>query len=198
MDPAFFDTERDFAGWLESNHASAPELLLGFYKTSSGRGGISYAGALDAALCFGWIDGVRRRLGPESYSIRFTPRKKGSTWSQVNLKRAAALETAGRMQPPGLAAFHGRDERRAKLYSHENEFQPLDRAAEERFRETPEACAFFQAQPASYRRAAQWWAMSAKQEATRARRLAALIEHSANARRLPHLVSRKPPTEPGR
>jgi uncharacterized protein YdeI (YjbR/CyaY-like superfamily) len=186
MEAHYFTTQDEFRAWLAEHHATADELLLGFYKKGSGLTGISYAEALDAALGYGWIDGIRRRVDDERYTIRFTPRRPGSIWSDVNTRRAAELEAAGLMAPSGLAAFHGRDKAKAQQYSYER-FGGLDEAAEAALRANPAAWAFWEAQPPSYRRPAAQWVMSAKREETRQRRLATLIADSANGLRIKEL-----------
>lgn len=192
MDATFFDTPEELRRWLEENHATAPELYVGFHKKGSGKTGVTYAQALDEALCFGWIDGVRKRIDDARFTIRFTRRKRGSVWSEVNVKRAGELEAEGRMTPEGLAAFRARDETKTAAYSYEAQHRPLDPALEERFRAHPEAWAFFEAQPPYYRRAAQWFVMSAKREETRLRRLEQLIGDSAAGRRLDAVTYKQP------
>lgn len=184
MDPTYFETAADFRAWLRSNHDSARELLLGFYKKNSGRRGITYAEALDEALCFGWIDGIRKSIDDVSYMIRFTPRKPKSNWSQVNLKRAGELVELGRMQPAGLKAFQGRDLEKSRQYSFEQTNPVLGASDETMFRANAKAWDFFQSQAPSYQRAAIWWVTSAKKDETRLRRLATLIADSADERRL--------------
>lgn len=164
-------------------------LLLGFHKKGSGQGGITYAEALDEALAFGWIDGVRKSLGAESYTIRFTPRRAGSIWSDVNTRRVGELAAMERMAPPGLAAFAARDEAKSRQYSHEQRSHGLDPAYEAQLQANPTAWAFWQAQPPGYRRNASWWVMSAKREETRQKRLATLIEDSAAGRRIAAVLS---------
>lgn len=178
MKPTFFKTQTELRTWFEKNHADTPELVIGFYKKDSGRGGITYQNALDEALCFGWIDGIRKSIDETKWMIRFTPRKKKSIWSDVNIKRATELEQAGQMHAAGLAAFHGRDEKLQKQYSFENRDRKLDAAFEKIFRANKKAWAWFSAQAPSYQRAASWWVISAKQEATRAKRLKTLIHDS--------------------
>src|SRR5262249_22484482 len=150
----FFASPKDLRRWLEERHDRESELQIGFYKKGSGKCGISYAEALDEALCFGWIDGVRRSIDAESYTIRFTPRKPRSIWSRVNITRAAELREAGRMHPSGLAAFEGRDEARTRQYSYERGALTLAPDFERRFRENAAAWAFFEVQAPSYRRLA--------------------------------------------
>lgn len=182
MNPIFFPTPADFRAWLEANHATAGELLVGFYKKGSGRPSITWPESVDQALCFGWIDGVRRRVDDESYTIRFTPRRRGSTWSLVNTRRALELIEEGLMQPAGLAAFEARDPARTDEYSYENRPQGLDSPYEAQFRANAAAWAYWEAQPPHYRRGAAHWVMSAKREETRQRRLATLIADSAAGR----------------
>lgn len=183
MEPVFFATPAEFRAWFEAHHETAQEVLVGFYKKDSGKPGITWPESVDEALCFGWIDGVRRSLDEISYCIRFTPRKPRSIWSDVNIKRAQELIVLGRMQPAGLKAFEQRTEARSRIYAYEQRnTAQLDEAAEQRFRANAAAWAFFQRQPPSYRRTAIWWVVSARQEATRINRLATLIEDSAHGR----------------
>jgi uncharacterized protein YdeI (YjbR/CyaY-like superfamily) len=187
----FFKSQTEFRTWLEKNHAKAPELWLGFYKRGSGKGGITYRQALDEALCFGWIDGVRKGIDDVSYTNRFTPRKPKSNWSLVNIERVRELRNRGLMTPAGLRAFDERDEEKARRYSYEQASPKFDRASERSFRANKRAWEFFQSQPAGYKRTATWWVMSAKREETRLRRLATLIEDSSNELRLAML---RPPS----
>ena len=184
MTPKFFKSQRDFHDWLDRNHATADELVVGFYKKSSGRGGITYPEALDAALAYGWIDGVRRSVDAEQWTIRFTPRRSRSIWSVVNTKRVRELIKSGRMMPPGLKAFQERDESRTRKYSYERERMRLDRTSEAALRANPRAADFFDAQPPGYQKIVTLWVMSAKKEETRARRLGLLIEKSAKGARI--------------
>jgi uncharacterized protein YdeI (YjbR/CyaY-like superfamily) len=184
MKPAFFKSPTDLRDWLARHHADSGELLVGFYRKESGRGGIAYPEALDEALSFGWIDGVRKRLDAEAYTIRFTPRKPGSTWSAVNIARVGELTSRGLMQPPGLRVFQERDERKTRQYSYEREQAELHPALDAALRANPKASTFFDAQPPGYRRITAFWVMSAKKEETRARRLAHLIERSASGNRI--------------
>jgi len=185
MKPTFFTTAARFRAWLHRHHAAKRELLVGFHRVASGRPSMTYPQALDAALCYGWIDGIRRSLGAASYTIRFTPRKRDSIWSAVNVRHVARLEAAGLMQPAGLKAFRERDRAKAQRYSFENRPRRLDPASTRTFKANPRAWAHFTAQAAWYRRTAVWWVMSAKREETRARRLATLIASSAAGRRAP-------------
>jgi len=177
-EPRFFKSQAAFRTWLEKNHAKATELLVGFHKVATGKGGLTYKQAVDEALCFGWIDAVRRG-GATTWSIRFTPRKRGSIWSAVNIRRIEELKAAGFVHPSGLAVYEGRDPAKQKRYSFENRDTVLAPAYEKQFRASREAWAWFEAAPRSYRHPAVWWVMSAKQEATRERRLATLIADSA-------------------
>jgi uncharacterized protein YdeI (YjbR/CyaY-like superfamily) len=184
MNPTFFLTPAAFRKWLEKHHAEEPELLVGFYKRDSGKPSITWPESVDQALCFGWIDGVRRRIDDVSYSIRFTPRKAVSNWSAINIARVAELTKLGLMAPAGLRAFEKRREDKSAIYSYENKVRTLPPADEKRFRANRKAWAFFTAQAPSYQRVAIYWVTSAKREETRQRRLATLIDDSANGRRL--------------
>jgi uncharacterized protein YdeI (YjbR/CyaY-like superfamily) len=188
--PRFFDRPEDWRAWLEQNHAEAKELIVGFHKVSTKRGGLSYREALDEALAFGWIDAVRGSA-EEHWTIRFTRRKPRSIWSQVNIRRIAELIAAGRVHPAGLKAFEARDPKLQKRYSFENRDAALSAADERAFRASRKAWDWFSKMPPSYRRPAIWWVVSAKQEATRARRLATLIADCAAGRKLKHLTPRK-------
>jgi uncharacterized protein YdeI (YjbR/CyaY-like superfamily) len=179
MKPRFFASKAAFRKWLDANHDRADELLVGLRKVGARKVGLTYKQALDEALCFGWIDGVRRTIDDESYSIRFTPRRARSIWSQVNIRRMNELIAAGVVKPEGLRAFEGRDETRTKLYSYENRTRGLDVEYEQQFRANANAWKYFEAQPPWYRRTSSWWVMSAKKEETRSRRFATLIDVSA-------------------
>lgn len=192
--PRFFKSGADFRRWLEVNHAKVPELWVGFRKKVSGKGGITYPEALDEALCFGWIDGVRRSWDADSFTIRFTPRRAKSVWSQVNLHHFERLKMLRRVAPPGLKAHAERDPKKSGLYSFENLPRRLATADEKQFKANKAAWDFFQAQPPSYQRVAIFWVTSAKREETRARRLAQLIAVSAEGRRLLTTPQRTNPT----
>ena len=192
MEPTFFATPADFRAWLERHHEGHSELIVGFHKRGSGRPSITWPEAVDQALCFGWIDGVRRRIDDTSYSIRFTPRKARSTWSAVNIKRMNELVDEGRVAPAGLAAFQRRTDDRSAIYSYEQrKAAKLDLDQERRLRADERARAYFEAQPPSYRRAAIHWVTSAKKPETRERRLAQLIECSAAGEPDPPLRPRR-------
>ena len=188
MDAVFFTAAVAWREWLAAHHDTAAELQVGFYKRDAGRPSITYQEALDEALCYGWIDGVRKGLDEASYTIRFTPRKPRGNWSAVNIRRVEELLRLGRMQPPGIQAYEARDPERSRIYSYEQERHTLTEAFQQQFRANGVAWSFFQAQPPSYRKVASYWVMSAKQEATRLRRLAALIADSAEGRRLAMLT----------
>ena len=184
MKPRFFNSQERFREWLEQNHASAKEILVGFHKKGSGKKSITYAEALDEALCFGWIDGVRRRFDETSYTIRFTPRKPRSIWSLVNVRHVERLQKEGRMHPAGTAAFEQRDPKRTGIYSFENRPRELSAEFEKEFRKHKPAWEFFQTQPPGYKRLMSFWVMSAKKEETRMARLKRLIESSAKRERV--------------
>ncbi len=185
-EPRFFRTQAEWRRWLDRNHASKSELVVGFHKTKSAEKGITYREALDEALCFGWIDAVRGG-GDLTWTIRFTPRKAKSIWSQVNIRRIEELKAAGLVHPAGLAAYHGRDPKLQNRYSFENRGVAFDAASAKTFRADKTAWANFSAMPLSYRRPATWWVMSAKREETKVRRLATLIADSADGRKVRHL-----------
>jgi uncharacterized protein YdeI (YjbR/CyaY-like superfamily) len=189
VEPTFFATPHAWHAWLEEHHADAAEVLVGFHKRSSGIPGITWAEAVDEALCFGWIDGVRRRVDNDRYTIRFTPRTTTSTWSAVNIARVHQLTKEGRMRPAGLAAFERRSEERSAVYAYEQrKHATLDAGSERRFRANRNAWRFWEAQPPWYRRTAAWWVISAKRPDTRERRLTKLIEDSANQRTIRQLT----------
>jgi len=184
-DVRFFAAPEKWRQWLEKNHTRATELWVGMHKKASGTPSITWPEAVDEALCFGWIDGIRKSIDGTRYKNRFTPRKKGSNWSAVNIARVAALTKEGRMRPAGLAAFEGRDPKKSGVYSFEQrEAATLGDEFERRFRANAKAWAFFEAQPPYYRRVTTFWVVSAKQQATRERRLEALIADSAAGRRV--------------
>ncbi len=186
--PRFFRSRAEWRSWLDKNHAIAGEQVVGFHKVGSGRSGITYAEALDEALCFGWIDARRNRIDDAHWQIRFTPRKRRSIWSQVNIRRIEELKADGRVAPAGLAAYETRDPKRQNRYSFENRDIALDAQYEDRFRANHKAWAWFESRPPSYRRPAIWWVMSAVKDATREKRLATLIADSEAGRKLKHLT----------
>jgi uncharacterized protein YdeI (YjbR/CyaY-like superfamily) len=184
-DLTFFADGAEFRAWLEAHHDSERELLVGFWKKGTGRPSMTWQESVDEALCFGWIDGVRRGIDGDSYSIRFTPRQKRSIWSLANITRAGELIAEGRMTPAGLAAFEARSGDRSGVYSHEQRHAAeLDAEQRARFEADPEAWAWFQAAAPSYQRAVIHWVTSAKTPETRERRLATLIADSAAGRKV--------------
>ena len=180
----FFRSPSGFRRWLEKNHDKSQELWIGFYRKVSGKGGMTYHEALDEALCFGWIDGIRKKIDEHSFTNRFTPRKKNSIWSNVNVAHIERLKREGRMMTPGIAAFNAKDETRAGVYSFERERAELEPQMKKRFRENAKAWKYFEAQPPYYRRIAAWWIISAKRDETREKRLAELIRVSSKEMRL--------------
>jgi uncharacterized protein YdeI (YjbR/CyaY-like superfamily) len=180
----YFKSANDFRRWLEKNHATTQELWVGYYKKSSQQRSITWPESVDEALCFGWIDGIRKGVDDWRYTIRFTPRRRGSIWSAVNIKRAQELSDKDLMKPPGMAAFNARKENRSGIYSYEQRSANLDAPYEKRLSQNKAAWDFFCAQPPSYRKAIGWWVVSAKQEVTRLKRLEKLISESARGKRL--------------
>ena len=185
MEPLYFPSPTHFRAWLREHHATARELLVGFHKKSCGEPSITWPESVDAALCFGWIDGVRKNVDSTRYTIRFTPRRPTSIWSKVNIDRVRELIELGLMQPAGLKAFAQRTDEKSAIYSYEQRKNAaLGTAYEQTFRKNRKAWDFFQAQAPSYRRVCSWWVISAKQAETRLRRLTQLIDSSAKGRRL--------------
>jgi len=191
MKPRFFATPLQFHNWLALNHDSEKEILAGFHKKTSGKKSITYSEALDEALCFGWIDGVRKSLNDESYTIRFTPRRAKSIWSLVNVRHIERLQKEGRMQPSGVAAFDARDPKRTGIYAFENRPRKLSREFEKIARANKKAWEFFSAQPPFYKRTIAFWVMGAKKQETRLSRLNRLIDSSARGERVGILESKK-------
>ncbi|MEX2154500.1 MAG: YdeI/OmpD-associated family protein [Gemmatimonadaceae bacterium] len=186
-----FRTQKDFRAWLEKNHTKVKELNLRLFKVHAKERGIGYKEALDEALCYGWIDGVRRSLDADSFTQRFTPRKARSNWSAVNIKRAKELIEEKRMRPPGLAAFEARAATAVAPYSFENRHITLDPAFEKKLRANKKAWEFFQSQAPWYRRTVAFWVMQAKREDTRARRFETLYERCAGGKPIPLLARTK-------
>jgi uncharacterized protein YdeI (YjbR/CyaY-like superfamily) len=184
MTTHFFKSAAEFRRWLAAHHDTETELLVGFYRKGSGTPGISYKDAVDEALCYGWIDGVKTRVDETRYTHRFTPRRKGSIWSLVNARRVSELIALKRMAAPGLAAWERRDAKKTGVYSFENRPKAFDAGLEREFRKQPAAWAFFRAQPPGYQRLMTFYVMSAKQQETRQRRLDRLIEMSAAGKRV--------------
>jgi uncharacterized protein YdeI (YjbR/CyaY-like superfamily) len=184
LKPKFFQTPANFETWLEKNHATATELWIGFYKKDSGKRSITWAESVDQALCFGWIDGIRKRVDEISYQIRFTPRRRGSIWSAINIKRARELAKQNQMRPAGLKAFEARVENKSGIYSYEQRSTELSEPYAKVLKKNKAAWNFFGKQPPSYRKMIGWWIVSAKKEETRMARLAKLISESAKGKRL--------------
>lgn len=191
-DPLYFGSPAELRDWFADNHETATELWLGSYKKATGRPSVQWSEAVDEALCVGWIDSVRYSLDGERSAQRFTPRRKGSNWSAVNIAKVKQLTAEGRMRPAGVAAFEARTEERSGVYSYENRHKAkLEPEEEALFRAAEAAWSWFEKQAPSFRTAAVWWVTSAKRPETRRRRLATLIEDSASGRRP------KPLTQPG-
>jgi uncharacterized protein YdeI (YjbR/CyaY-like superfamily) len=195
MKPTYFATAAEFRAWLKEHHATATELWVGFYKKASGVPSITWSEAVDEALCYGWVDSIRKSVDDRSFTNRFTPRKPGSNWSDVNVRRVEELTRQRRMRAPGLKAFRARTPRKTGTYSYEQRYDvKLTSAFERTFRASKQAWAWFQAQPPGYRSTALYWVMSAKKPETRERRLATLIEDSANGERVGPLRRPEPKT----
>lgn len=190
MKPRFFSSPDQFREWLQRNHDSKTELLVGFHKKSSGKKSLTYAEALDEALCYGWIDGVRKNIDETSYTIRFTPRKARSIWSNVNVNHVERLTKEGRMQPPGIAAYERRDPKRTGIYAFENRPREFAPAYEKTFRQNKKAWKFYEELPPSLKRVLVFWVMEAKKEETQLKRLNKLIESSEKGVRLGLLESK--------
>ena len=180
----FLTSSIELRAWFKKNHATAQELWIGFYKKKLMRKGITYPEALDEALCFGWIDGIRKSVDDISYTNRFTPRKQKSNWSEVNIKRVGELIKLRRMKTSGLEAFAKRDENKSQQYSYEQRHRPLDTEYEKKLKANKTAWEFFRLQTPSYRKTSSFWVMSAKQEETRLKRLTALIKDSENGQKI--------------
>lgn len=186
--PIFFAKQSDLRKWFKQNHNKLTEAYIGYYKKDTGKPSITWPESVDEALCVGWIDGVRKSLGEESYMIRFTPRKKTSIWSAVNIKRMGELLEMGLVNEQGKAAFEKRTENKSNVYSFEQGDIKLDKTQEATFKKNKKAWTFFETQPPSYRKPATWWVISAKQDATKAKRLDQLIADSEAGQRLKHLT----------
>jgi uncharacterized protein YdeI (YjbR/CyaY-like superfamily) len=184
MKVTFFETPADLRKWFREHAASADELWVGFYKSASGRPSITWPESVDEALCVGWIDGIRKRIDQVGYKIRFTPRRQGSVWSAVNMRRVEALTAERRMRPAGMKAFDARTANRSGIYSYEQRRDQLEEPYRGLLRKNKAAWEFFQAQPPSWRKAVGWWVVSAKQEETRMKRLEKLIAASAAGKRI--------------
>ena len=187
--PLFFSSPSAWRAWLKKHHADTEELWVGFYKRDSGRPSITWPESVDGALCFGWIDGVRKSIDDISYRIRFTPRRPRSVWSAVNVRRATELSTLGLMHSAGLAAFEKREGKRSEIYSYEQRKNAkLPPAYEKEFRRHPAAWKFFRALAPWYQRTSTYWVISAKKEETRLKRLGLLVDHSERQQKIPPLA----------
>ncbi len=189
--PKFFKAQADFRKWLTTNHATQQELWVGFYKKDSGKPSITWPQSVDEALCFGWIDGIRKSINEVSYKIRFTPRRARSIWSVVNTKRANELSAQGLMKPAGLKAFAARQEYRSGIYTYEQRSVEMPEPYRSQVKKNPSAWKFFEAQSPSHRKMVNWWILSAKREETRLKRVAELLEHSSNQRTIPGFLRTK-------
>lgn len=184
MKPTFFAKPSQWRKWLEKNHTSATELWVGFHRKATGKASITWPESVDEALCFGWIDGLRKSIDTDSYVIRFSPRRPGSIWSRVNIKRVGELTELGRMHAHGSQVFQNRDQARAELYSSEQRNVSWPASLEKQFKKNKTAWDFFRAQPLGYQKTLTWWVVSAKREETQLRRLQRVIEVSARGKRL--------------
>ena len=193
MKATFFKTPSDLRQWFEKHHDKEQELLAGFYKKDSGKASITWPESVDEALCFGWIDGIRRSIDEISYTIRFTPRRARSVWSAVNIKRVGELTKQARMKPAGLEAFAARKENRSGIYSYEQRTAELPDTYCRLLKKNKAAWKFFEDQPPSYRKAANWWVLSARREETRLKRLDKLIDYSARQQTIPQFTIVKKP-----
>jgi uncharacterized protein YdeI (YjbR/CyaY-like superfamily) len=184
MKPIFFPDQAAFRKWLEENHKKEKELVVGFYKKESGKLNMTWSQSVDQALCFGWIDGIRRSIDKDSYCIRFTPRRTTSVWSKVNINKVEELIKQGLMQPAGLEIYKHRKEEKSGIFSYENEARQLDKELEDRFKVNTSAWDFFSRQTPYYKKMIIHWILSAKQEATRVRRLEKVIAESERQKRV--------------
>lgn len=185
MKATFFSSPAEFRKWLSKNHKKENELIVGYYKVDSGKPSMTWSQSVDQALCFGWIDGIRRSIDEESYCIRFTPRKSTSIWSDINIKKVEDLTKAGLMKPQGIKAFALRNENKSGIYAHEKTPLTLDKNYEKQFKSSKIAWEFFTKQTPAYKRMISHWIMSAKQESTRLSRLHKTIDTSKKMARLP-------------
>jgi uncharacterized protein YdeI (YjbR/CyaY-like superfamily) len=184
MKPIFFANASEFRKWLEDNHQIEPEVFVGYYKVSTKKISMTWSESVDEALCFGWIDGIRRSIDEESYCNRFTPRNPKSNWSAVNIKKVEELVSKGKMMPAGLIAFERRTENKSAVYSYENRPEKLDPDLEILLQENSAAWIFFQAQSPSYKKTIYYWVMSAKQKATQIARLEKLVAFSESGKKV--------------
>jgi uncharacterized protein YdeI (YjbR/CyaY-like superfamily) len=191
MKITFFENTQDFRRWLKANGEKETELIVGYHKVSTGKPSMTWSESVDQALCFGWIDGIRRSVDEESYCIRFTPRKPNSNWSSVNIKKMEELIVSGQMTPAGLKLFELRKELKSEVYSYENRTETFLPEIEARFRQNGKAWEFFSKQAPSYRKTVIYWIMNSKQEATFEKRFAQLISECEEGKRLDLFTSKK-------
>jgi uncharacterized protein YdeI (YjbR/CyaY-like superfamily) len=189
MKPLFFASDGEFRSWLTAHHESATELWVGFHKRATGRPTLTWTESVRQALCFGWIDGVRKRIDQDTYTIRFSPRKPQSIWSAVNVRHVEELIASGQMRPAGMRAYEARRENKSGIYSYEQRSVDLPPVYAKLLKKHAAARQVFESQPPSYRRMVMWWIVSAKREETRLKRLSILIDHAARGERLPALTS---------
>jgi len=187
MKPAFFKNQKELRKWFENNHHKGKEIWIGFYKKDSGKANFTWSQSVDQALCFGWIDGIRKSIDEVSYMIRFTPRNPKSNWSAVNIKKINELTKLNLMHPAGIEAFKKREEKRSEIYSFEQNKVKLNKKYELKFKSNKNAWKFFQSLPPSTKKPSIWWVMSAKKEETRLRRLDILINSSEEEQKIPPL-----------
>lgn len=187
MKPIFFKNADEFRKWLEKNHLQENELLVGFWKVKTGKPSITWSESVDEAICFGWIDGVRKSIDEDSYTIRFTPRKPTSIWSAINIKKVEELAALKKMKPAGIAAFEKRKAHKSAIYSYEKAPEKLSEDFLQQFKANKAAWKYFEAMPPSYRKPAIHWVMTAKQENTRIKRMSELINDSANGKKVKSL-----------
>ena len=188
MEPTFFKNQTELRKWFEKNHNKKKEIWVGFYKKNSGRANFTWSQSVDQALCFGWIDGIRKSIDEDSYMIRFTPRNPKSNWSAVNIKKINELTKLSLMHPAGFEAFKKREEKRSEVYSFEQSKVKLSKEFELKFRSNKTAWKFFESLPPSTKKPSIWWVMSAKREETRSKRLATLIQSSESGEKIPQLA----------
>ena len=191
MKPTFFSDQAAFRAWLKTNHKNKNELWVGFYKVKSGLPSMTWSESVDQALCYGWIDGLRKSIDEKSYMIRFTPRKAKSNWSAVNIKKIAKLKKARLMRKAGLDAFEKRDEKYSEIYAFEQQEVTLDDEYLSKLKDSRAAWKYYENSPPSYQKQTTWWIMSAKREDTRERRLGILIKHSEMNEKIPQLDWKK-------
>ena len=187
MKPIFFANTSELRKWFEKNHDKEKELFVGYYKTNTGKPSVTWSESVDQALCFGWIDGIRKSLDETSYTNRFTPRRPGSVWSDINIKKVEELTKKGMMHAAGIEAFNKRDEKKSRTYSYERKIVQLDKNSEKQFKQNKKAWKFFQSQPPSYQKPVISWVISAKHDETKQKRLSTLIKDSEEDQRIKQL-----------